>query len=777
VPARVFHDGPISSPEEDELDIVPFVTRLARPLLDWPSEQSLVLGLYGSWGQGKSSVLRLLWSALEARSAGPQAVVVPFNPWYHSSETGLLYSFFGTIAEAIGSSPLVSEATRKAVAKGFRALGAVVGPIATLVAPHAAILSLANPTLKAVGELLDGGGQTKLEKEKSKLGKALQGLTTQKARPARVVVLIDDLDRLDDLEVRAMLKLVKAVADLPNVSYVLAVDDARVRQVLTATYSDAYGQSFLEKIVQVPVHMPAVSAQRLETIVKRGVTEVVREATGESELEVFPRSEFASLDFYAETLGRRVRTLRDRARLLNVLRFMLLAGDSRLEVYPEDALLVAFLQTFFPDVYKRVAYNKEFLTGEVSAAERMRGAAGQSEGVKRDRAATLNRIITGVPDSANKQALNSALQSAGMDEVDLQTVRTIVERLFPNAEQGFEFDEESDSQIRRHNRVAHPERFERYFRLEAPRGEVSDELVDNFVAALLSIVKAEEPDAAESQAIQEQFSVLDTLSGEGARDSFVGKVRDRISSIPSGRALRIARGIEAATRPAALDGNEAERLLRGLAKRALSTGFLDENASREKGDRDASEIVVTSLQLIPDLLAVVRMALAYVTNRVSGIVLSEEGKKTVAAAALSRFVPIVQERKNIFEGRAARDAMAIVWNWRDLLRFLGQDMLPIQAYFTRLLRDQPIVVESVLRGVAVERTTGVFSFDDGASGRQVLTALEQVIGVNLLVQACEEVSQSAESADQSLRAIVEAFRQLVASREDAQESPGETTRE
>jgi hypothetical protein len=121
--------------------------------------------------------------------------------------------------------------------------------------------------------------------------------------------------------------------------------------------------------------------------------------------------------------------------------------------------------------------------------------------------------------------------------------------------------------------------------------------------------------------------------------------------------------------------------------------------------------------------------------------------------------------------------MAIVWNWRDLLRFVGQDMLPLQAYFKRLLRDQPIVVESVLRGVAVERTAGVFSFDDGASGHKVLTALEQVIGVNLLVQACEEVSQSAESADQSLRAIVEAFRQLVASREHPQESPGETTRE
>src|SRR5216684_979107 len=110
---RVFHDGPISSVDEDELDVVPFVKRLVRPLLEWPAQESLVLGLYGSWGQGKSSVLRLLRAVLEKSSVHVAPIVVPFNPWYHSAEAGLLFSFFGTVAEEIGSSPLIPRATRR----------------------------------------------------------------------------------------------------------------------------------------------------------------------------------------------------------------------------------------------------------------------------------------------------------------------------------------------------------------------------------------------------------------------------------------------------------------------------------------------------------------------------------------------------------------------------------------------------------------------------------------------------------------------------------------
>lgn len=753
---RVFHDGPISSADEDELDVMPFVKRLVRPLLEWPAQESLVLGLYGSWGQGKSSVLKLLRSELEKSPVHVAAIVVPFNPWYHSSEAGLLFSLFGTIAEELGSAPLLPDAARKAVARGFRAFGKVAGPVATMIAPHGGGL-LVGPAAQAAADLLSGG-QANLEKERKKVAESLLELKTESTYPTRVIVLIDDLDRLDDSEVRAMLKLVKAVADLPNISYVLAVDDIRVRQVLASEHSDSYGQSFLEKIVQVPIQMPAVSAARLEAIVKGGVTAIIREASGDPMDEVFPESKYAALDFYADTIGRRVRTLRDRARLLNTLRFMLLAGDSRLDVYPEDALLVAFLQTFYPDVYRRVARNKEILIGQVSENERIRGQAGQAEQVKRERASALNQVVTGVPDPSDKASLIPALRSAGMGEEDLTTVHNVIRRLFPNAENAFEWDDGTTGRMRRDNRIAHPDRFDRYFNLQAPSGEVSDEVVDKFLRELRELLALAKSAADERQAVAELLKTSG-MTGESS-GSFAAKVVDRVGQIPAIECVRVARGIEQAA--ADLEANDVQRILRALAMRASSMEPGADNTARARSDRDTSEILAISLRLVPDLLDCLRTAGAYIAGEFPGVILSDGVKENVLKEALGQLARRIAAGENLFEARSPHDAMNIVWNWRDLLRRAEQDLRPIQVYLKGLLANNAMMALAILRGVAVEKTPGVFSFDDAEGGRAVRSALEEVVGVDLLVSTIRSLRDPRQP-------IAEAFLQLVRPQSDSTE--------
>lgn len=745
---RVFHDGPISSADEDELDVVPFVKRLVRPLLEWPAQESLVLGLYGSWGQGKSSVLKLLRSELEKSPVHVAAIVVPFNPWYHSSEAGLLFSLFGTIAEEIGSAPLLPDDARKAVAKGFRAFGKVAGPVATMIAPHGGGF-LVGPAAQAAADLLSGG-QANLEKEKKKLAKSLLQLKTESTYPTRVIVLIDDLDRLDDSEVRAMLKLVKAVADLPNISYVLAVDDIRVRQVLTSEHSDSYGQSFLEKIVQVPIQMPTVSVARLEDIVKGGVTAIIREASGDPTYEVFPESDYATLDFYADTIGRRVRTLRDRARLLNTLRFMLLAGDSRLDIYAEDALLVAFLQTFYPDVYRRIARNKELMIGQVSERDRLRAEAGHAAEVKVERARALNQVVTGVADPSKNESLMAALHSAGMSEEDVTTVDNVIKRMFPNAENAFEWDDGSTGRMRRDNRVAHPERFDRYFKLQAPPGEVSDELIDKFLRDLREQLTLAKPAADERQAVADLFKTSG-MTGESS-GSFAVKLVDRVALIPAVECVRVARGIEQAA--ADLEGSDVQRILRALAMRASSVAPEADRAARAGNDRDTGEILAISLRLVPDLLDCLRTAGAYIAGKFSGVILSNGVKTDVLKEALGLLAGRIAGGESLFEARSPRDAMNIVWNWRDLLRLSGQDLQAIQVYMKGLLANNAMVVLSILRGVAVEKTPSVFSFDDGEGGQSVRSALEEVVGIDLLVSTINNLPDPRQP-------IAEAFLQLV----------------
>ena len=73
-----------------------------------------------------------------------------------------------------------------------------------------------------------------------------------------IVVLVDEIDRLDDDEIKTVCQLVRSVMDFPNISYVLAYDERRVIQALGSVGSprmvpanaEQRGAHFLEKIVQ-----------------------------------------------------------------------------------------------------------------------------------------------------------------------------------------------------------------------------------------------------------------------------------------------------------------------------------------------------------------------------------------------------------------------------------------------------------------------------------------------------------------------------------------------
>ncbi len=83
---------------------------------------------------------------------------------------------------------------------------------------------------------------------------------------------MDDIDRLDKQEVQAIFKLVKLSADFPFVSYVLAFDEEMVAAALAEKYGNLEaGKKFLEKIIQVPLHLPPVRSEILRDLCFEGI--------------------------------------------------------------------------------------------------------------------------------------------------------------------------------------------------------------------------------------------------------------------------------------------------------------------------------------------------------------------------------------------------------------------------------------------------------------------------------------------------------------------------
>src|SRR5436305_1253981 len=85
-------DRPIYSKLDDLLDRTAFAARLATDIRSWHGRDSLVVGLYGSWGCGKTSLKNLIVEAIQKRRQ--KISVLDFNPWQLSGTGTIASAFF-----------------------------------------------------------------------------------------------------------------------------------------------------------------------------------------------------------------------------------------------------------------------------------------------------------------------------------------------------------------------------------------------------------------------------------------------------------------------------------------------------------------------------------------------------------------------------------------------------------------------------------------------------------------------------------------------------------
>jgi predicted KAP-like P-loop ATPase len=85
-------DRPIEAEQEDKFNRLPFASRIANTIAHRTDSSSLVVGIFGKWGEGKTSVLNLMKSALKHHD---DVEVVPFNPWHFTSQEGQSVSTAG----------------------------------------------------------------------------------------------------------------------------------------------------------------------------------------------------------------------------------------------------------------------------------------------------------------------------------------------------------------------------------------------------------------------------------------------------------------------------------------------------------------------------------------------------------------------------------------------------------------------------------------------------------------------------------------------------------
>ena len=311
-------DKPIVDPEHDRLGYATFARHLAESICKMAPPEGLVVAIYGPWGSGKTSLLNLVVHYLQEKPESEQPIIVRFNPWWFSGHEDLTKRFFAQLQAVLSKSEVMEKLRKK--------LAIFAELISEAPIPYASIA-------KTVADLLEDKDVFEL---KTDITKAL------KEQQKRIWVIIDDIDRLTSDEIRQLFRLIKAVADFPNIVYLLAFDREVVVKAVEQM-QDSSGEAYLEKIVQVPFELPLPDKTSLRKLLFERLQAILADIPD----ELFDQTYWGNV--YLDGIEHFITTPRDIIRLTNTLSVTYPAVKG--EVNPVDFIAVETLRVFCPLAY------------------------------------------------------------------------------------------------------------------------------------------------------------------------------------------------------------------------------------------------------------------------------------------------------------------------------------------------------------------------------------------------------------------------------------------
>lgn len=368
-------DDPIQSISEDLLERADLAKGIAADMQNHPStkESGLVVGIMGPWGCGKTSLLNLIRGELESN----EVRAIEFNPWIFSGAEELVTRFFVEV-----QAQLKRHEKLKKLATSIAEYGAMLEPIS----PYFKLLKLV-------------GVPFSQEKGTHEIQHEIKSILQEQEKP--LVVIIDDLDRLTNPEIREIFKLVRLTASFPNLIYLLAFDRSQIERAFNDTaYS---GSDYLGKIVQIGIDMPSIPNELLE----RRIIEALDQNLQFSQFEVkFDQRSWP--DIFHEIIRPSIRNIRDLRRYTCSAMWTANRFNGRVSI--TDLLALEAIRLFMPTVFHQLGPLTKLLTSSRDSDRDSFDANGESQ-------------------SCWEDAMEKLREGANRDEI--QIIDSMIYRLFP----------------------------------------------------------------------------------------------------------------------------------------------------------------------------------------------------------------------------------------------------------------------------------------------------------------------------------------------------------
>jgi len=310
-------DHPLDNVDDDKLDRKESAKSLAERIVATKNETTLAIGINGKWGSGKTSYFNFIKEYLPK-----DVIVVEFNPWRSLTSKSLIKDFFNTLSDKLSfySSEFISLANT-----------------------YSSQLADQNNYIQTLLSHITFTKRESIEEYHSKLESVIKKLNK------KIIVFIDDLDRLEKEEIFEVLKLIRNTANFKQVTYIVSYDKAYVNNSLSKLLED-HDKMFLEKIFQIEHQLPFIERKHIYDIVS------------EQLLASFPAENNFLNDLFKNTSPfkthisiQKINSVRDAKRLLNS--FIYNYSKIKGEVDFIDFFNLELLQLKYPEVYSDLFFN------------------------------------------------------------------------------------------------------------------------------------------------------------------------------------------------------------------------------------------------------------------------------------------------------------------------------------------------------------------------------------------------------------------------------------
>lgn len=427
-------DIPIQCSDCDVLGRKNFSEYLAKAINEYQSNDSLVVGIFGKWGTGKTSIINMFLENVE------DSIIIKFSPWNYSSQSDLINLFFNLLQQSISDCHDIEDKKvlgesllqySKAV-KVFSVIPIIGEPLSQLLQT---VLEIKSEELMQIPSL---------EETRQNLEEALGKLEK------KIVVIIDDIDRLTNNQIREIFQLVKQVANFPNIVYLLSMDRDIVCEALNHV-QQINGHEYLDKIIQIPMEVPMLRKIKLENVLFSKLDSVL----GSYSENIIIHKEYWRRVF-KNCVEPYIGTLRDVNKIINIFQFRF--GYLYEETCFEDMLAITILEVLEPKLYRWVASNKDELC-----------EIGKKGFVTNDGKHIEPRDM--YTKEFNELGINSEKAILALSTLFPVFARSVKEN---------RYDDDNATDIRKNMRMANIERFDLYFIFDLDDIKVSRTIVSSF---------------------------------------------------------------------------------------------------------------------------------------------------------------------------------------------------------------------------------------------------------------------------------------------------------